>query len=860
MKKTTAKASEESSESSSAYEESESDNISLSSGSEDVGRSQAATSKPSTRATAATGLRKQNNLGGGKKAAPGGTAGKKNGAIKLTLRDTPRLQLDATQQSYVLSAFAAMKIPNKEHYIMFGISRFPIDKNAVNGTQKTYRANPTSFEGKEEDGVTARRRSIQKATQPRRAMNGVLVVGPPAKIKVRVQDDASRRVSPKDKLNQYWQRLQSMRIGMIVNLQSLTYLREEYSRYTSENERLQKEFKETKTKVNGIISDKLDENQKLEEEAAKLFDEYVELERKTRADLEECEENCQYLLQEWVDKHDEKVAAGKKFMKDYQVLMEFKKNEDENPLINQNKIEDLRRKREEVEQEAERITAFVHTKAERELADIHDLMLLKIEWLGLYMGKKMSKHAKASTPIALAQRENKRIHREIDVHSQNQQSLTQSIEKLQSRRAELLQKIKKAMVAKVPVVRSASSPLARETIICEIGVGKEDRRRRLRIVFTAEIDSFNHLNDRRKLIVSGFLPSVDPFRSSPIRILDGLAKPSAEEQQNGITRDTWEEVDCTLRGLIGERIGDDLIGVYMEKECAFDQYTAIVKMIERINLGGEDDAELAMRNYKQTNGYGHIQPLENYLLKKIAANWKMNGNKALIDQMVDQLKDESWSSSTSVVLAPPAPYLALLQAKLPSTSKIIVCAQNIHAEPKGAFTGEVSTEILKDIGLSWTILGHSERRALFGESDQLIATKTVAALKAGLKVIFCCGETLEEREAGKTTAVVQRQLDALKQAGVSDWDSVVIAYEPVWAIGTGKVASPEQAQEVHVNIRAWVKDNMDSTTADKQMILYGGSVNAANCGALAAQPDIDGFLVGGASLKPEFLKICQSRD
>lgn len=127
-------------------------------------------------------------------------------------------------------------------------------------------------------------------------------------------------------------------------------------------------------------------------------------------------------------------------------------------------------------------------------------------------------------------------------------------------------------------------------------------------------------------------------------------------------------------------------------------------------------------------------------------------------------------------------------------------------------------------------------------------------------MIFCCGETLEEREAGKTTAVVQRQLDALKQAGVSDWDSVVIAYEPVWAIGTGKVASPEQAQEVHVNIRAWVKDNMDSTTADKQMILYGGSVNAANCGALAAQPDIDGFLVGGASLKPEFLKICQSRD
>jgi triosephosphate isomerase len=159
-----------------------------------------------------------------------------------------------------------------------------------------------------------------------------------------------------------------------------------------------------------------------------------------------------------------------------------------------------------------------------------------------------------------------------------------------------------------------------------------------------------------------------------------------------------------------------------------------------------------------------------------------------------------------------------------------------------------------------TILGHSERRALFAESDELIATKTIAALAAGLTVIFCCGESLEERESGSTTTVVFRQLNALKTAGVSDWSKIVIAYEPVWAIGTGKVATPAQAQQVHVDIRAWVKDNVDAGAADKMMILYGGSVNAANCKDLAAQGDIDGFLVGGAALKPEFLQICQSRD
>lgn len=129
-----------------------------------------------------------------------------------------------------------------------------------------------------------------------------------------------------------------------------------------------------------------------------------------------------------------------------------------------------------------------------------------------------------------------------------------------------------------------------------------------------------------------------------------------------------------------------------------------------------------------------------------------------------------------------------------------------------------------------------------------------------MTVIFCCGETLEEREAGSTTTVVFRQLDALRQAGITDWSHIVVAYEPVWAIGTGKVATPEQAQQVHVDIRAWIKEKVDDVTAEKTQILYGGSVNAGNCKDLAAKGDIDGFLVGGASLKPEFLQICQSRD
>lgn len=162
--------------------------------------------------------------------------------------------------------------------------------------------------------------------------------------------------------------------------------------------------------------------------------------------------------------------------------------------------------------------------------------------------------------------------------------------------------------------------------------------------------------------------------------------------------------------------------------------------------------------------------------------------------------------------------------------------------------------MLKDVGADWVIIGHSERRAIFGESDELTAEKVAFALAEGLKVIACIGETLQEREAGQTEAVVFRQTKAIA-AVVKDWTNVVVAYEPVWAIGTGKTATPAQAQEVHAALRKWFVDNVSQAVSDGIRIQYGGSVTAANCRELGSQPDIDGFLVGGASLKPEFVQI-----
>jgi len=235
----------------------------------------------------------------------------------------------------------------------------------------------------------------------------------------------------------------------------------------------------------------------------------------------------------------------------------------------------------------------------------------------------------------------------------------------------------------------------------------------------------------------------------------------------------------------------------------------------------------------------------------------MNGDKAQITGIIETLKKGPLDPNTEVVVGCPAIYLEFARAGLPAT--IGVAAQNCYKVAKGAFTGEISPAMIKDVGCEWAIIGHSERRAIFGESDQLVAEKVTHALESGLKVIACIGETLEEREAGKTEEVVFRQTKAIVGGVGADWTNVVIAYEPVWAIGTGKTATPQQAQDVHNSLRKWLSANVSEAVASSVRIQYGGSVTAANAKELAACPDIDGFLVGGASLKPEFIDIINAR-
>lgn len=204
-----------------------------------------------------------------------------------------------------------------------------------------------------------------------------------------------------------------------------------------------------------------------------------------------------------------------------------------------------------------------------------------------------------------------------------------------------------------------------------------------------------------------------------------------------------------------------------------------------------------------------------------------------------------------MVIAPPALYLQLARDELTKPG-VEVSAQNVYDKPNGAYTGEISVSQLKDSGVNWTILGHSERRTLLGETDEVVASKTKFAVDGGLSVIWCCGESLQEREAGNTIAVIEKQLAALAaKVSADDWKKIVIAYEPIWAIGTGKVATTQQAQEAHEAIRKWLRANVNDAVADETRILYGGSVNGKNCKDLAKEKDIDGFLVGGASLKPE---------
>ncbi|CAK9138335.1 unnamed protein product [Ilex paraguariensis] len=240
----------------------------------------------------------------------------------------------------------------------------------------------------------------------------------------------------------------------------------------------------------------------------------------------------------------------------------------------------------------------------------------------------------------------------------------------------------------------------------------------------------------------------------------------------------------------------------------------------------------------------------------VGGNWKCNGTKDSISKLVLDLNSAKLETDVDVIVAPPFVYIE--QVKNSLTDRIDIAAQNSWTGKGGAFTGEISVEQLKDIGCKWVILGHSERRHVIGEDDQFIGKKAAYALSQDLGVIACIGELLQEREAGKTFDVCFQQMKAFADA-VPSWDNVVIAYEPVWAIGTGKVATPEQAQEVHVAVRDWLKKNVSADVASKTRIIYGGSVNGGNCAELAKQEDIDGFLVGGASLKgPEFATIINS--
>ncbi len=241
----------------------------------------------------------------------------------------------------------------------------------------------------------------------------------------------------------------------------------------------------------------------------------------------------------------------------------------------------------------------------------------------------------------------------------------------------------------------------------------------------------------------------------------------------------------------------------------------------------------------------------------VAGNWKMNGTSESIRILLDGLKAGVYSVDGLVTLVcPPAVYLSQVKAQI-GDAPIAVGAQNVSSQPKGAFTGEWSLEMLQDLGCEYVILGHSERRSLFGESNADIADKVAATLAAGLTPILCVGETLEQREAGETLTLIAAQVDyVLQRIGIECFASVVVAYEPVWAIGTGLTATPEQAQEVHAAIRAQLAGS-DAAIADKLSILYGGSMNAGNAAELLAQQDIDGGLIGGASLKAdEFLTIC----
>ncbi len=240
----------------------------------------------------------------------------------------------------------------------------------------------------------------------------------------------------------------------------------------------------------------------------------------------------------------------------------------------------------------------------------------------------------------------------------------------------------------------------------------------------------------------------------------------------------------------------------------------------------------------------------------VAGNWKMNLTPDEAAALAERIGGAELPVGVDVAVAPPALSMSAVARALENTGVALV-AQNIHPQPAGAYTGELSAEMFRSVGVAYALVGHSERRAMFGEGDLLVADKVRACLRAGLLPIVCVGETLAERDAGAANAVVQRHL-AAATAGVpaDQLPALIVAYEPVWAIGTGRVATPDQAGDMHRDIRAWLRLAHGAAAADAVRILYGGSVKASNAASLLALPDVDGALVGGASLvADEFLAI-----
>lgn len=241
----------------------------------------------------------------------------------------------------------------------------------------------------------------------------------------------------------------------------------------------------------------------------------------------------------------------------------------------------------------------------------------------------------------------------------------------------------------------------------------------------------------------------------------------------------------------------------------------------------------------------------------IGGNWKCNGTVSSITELAGEFNTQTVDAKqTEVVIFPAAIHIALAKDKLKDCYE--VGCQNVSATGNGAFTGEVSVQMASDFGLKWALVGHSERRQFYGETNELVAKKVAMIMaEKDLKATICIGELLSERESNKTMEVCKAQLDAVIPV-ISDWSRVVIAYEPVWAIGTGKVATPQQAQEVHREIRQYMAEKVGKAVSENLRIVYGGSVSDSNCVELITCPDVDGFLVGGVSLKKAFLQVIAS--